>query len=210
MVILAFGSSTTWGSWDENGGWAERLKNYAFQKAKENNYEDYVNVYNLGVDGDNTERLLKRYEIEIQGTTCDDKDLVIIIAMGSNDSQYLSKENQYWVGPQDFENNLNKLVVVANKYNGKVIFLEPTPVDRRVDSIPWKKEATYTMENRKKYSDIIRKVCQEQNLPFIEILSKFPQGDPNPLLVDGVHPNTRGHEIIFEQVKKYLVESSII
>lgn len=210
MTILAFGSSTTWGSWDEKGGWADRLKEYAFQKAKEHTYEDYVNVYNLGVDGDNTQRLLQRFETEVKARIYGEKDLVIIIAMGSNDSQYLPQEKRYWVEPEDFRNNLLQLVKIAQKYNGKVIFLEPTPVDKRVDPIPWKKEATYTMENRTKYVQIMKDICEQQNIPFIEVVSKFPQGDINPRLVDGVHPDTEGHRIVFEEVKKYLLENKLI
>lgn len=210
MVILTFGSSTTWGAWDEHGGWADRLKDYAFQKSKKINYADYTTVYNLGVDGDNTERLLKRYENEIQARMYGEKNLVVIIFAGTNDAQYLQTEKRHWVEPNEFESNLNKLIGLSKKYNGKVIFIEPTPVDKRVNPIPWKKDASYTMESRKKYSDIIRKVCQEQNLPFIETVNKFSSEDPNPLLTDGVHPTTKGHEIIFEEVKTYLEENNLI
>lgn len=210
MIILTFGSSTTLGQWDEKGGWADRLKDYAFQKSKEINYENYTNVYNLGVDGDTTERLLKRIEIEIAARMYDEKDLTIIILTGTNDAQYLTNENRYWIEPKEFEESLNKLIAISKKHNANLIFVEPTPVDSRVNPIPWKKEALYTIEGRQKYSDIIRKVCSQQNLPFIEIINKFPLGDPNPLLVDGVHPNTKGHEIIFEEVKKYLEENKLI
>ena len=58
-IINIFGDSIAWGAYDEMGGWANRLKQY-FSEDKEN----YIEVYNLGVSGDNSEKLLKRFFVE--------------------------------------------------------------------------------------------------------------------------------------------------
>lgn len=57
-LIFAFGDSSTWGAFDlEKGGWAERLKNYFFQKRED------TFVYNLGIESNTTKDLLKRFEM---------------------------------------------------------------------------------------------------------------------------------------------------
>lgn len=210
MVILTFGSSTTLGEWDQKGGWADRLRDFAYQKAAATNFTNYADVYNLGIDGDNSERLIKRFENEIQARIYGEKDLIIFIAIGLNDSQYLLEEKHNWIQPEDFENNLHTLLDTARKYNSRIVFVSLTPVDNRVDPIPWKKEAAYRMEYIQSYNEIIKKICNRNKLPFIDILEKFLQTGVDKILQDGLHPTTQGHEIIFEEVKKYLVDNSLI
>lgn len=54
-IICVFGDSITWGAWDiEKGGWVQRLRNFV-----ESSSEEYIEIYNLGVSGDNTEDLLE-------------------------------------------------------------------------------------------------------------------------------------------------------
>lgn len=210
MIILTFGSSTTLGEWDEKGGWADRLRDFSYKKAAEANFVEYADVYNLGVDGDNSNRLIKRFENEIQARIYGEKELTIFIAIGLNDSQYVLKEKHNWIQPQDFKNNLHKLLEITKKHQAHVVFIGLTPVDKRVDPIPWKKEAAYRMEYISKYNDMIKNFCSENKLAFIDILNKFIEIGVEKVLQEGLHPTTLGHEIIFEEVKKYLIENSIL
>jgi len=63
----------------------------------------------------------------------------------------------------------------------------------------------YTKENIKKYSAIMQDVCQENNIIFL---------DMNPLdnndFDDGLHPNAKGHEKAFFQVRDFLIENKWI
>ena len=70
-------------------------------------------------------------------------------------------------------------------------------------NIPWQ-------EIQSSYEEILKNVCKEQKLPFIELMSKFMDNNFKALLTDGLHPNTEGHRIMYEEVKKYLLENSLI
>jgi len=62
--ILVFGTSTTYGAWDSEGGWVARLRKFLDEKTISSNYKSEGLIYNLGVSGDKTEDVLKRFEPE--------------------------------------------------------------------------------------------------------------------------------------------------
>jgi lysophospholipase L1-like esterase len=49
-------------------------------------------------------------------------------------------------------------------------------------------------------------MCEKENLYFIDMFDLLKKND----LEDGLHPNAKGHEKIFEKVKDYLIENKII
>ena len=56
------------------------------------------------------------------------------------------------------------------------------------------------------YNNIIKKVCEKEKVLFIDILDKIVDKD----FYDGLHPNSAGHQKIFEIVKVFLIENKII
>src|SRR3989344_4585662 len=106
-TICIWGDSDTWGAFDyEGGGWVERLKKYFW------GHKDFTTVYNLGVDGDTSRRVLKRFDAEAATREPD----TIIFAIGVNDSANREKRNNFWVPEKEFENNLHELVKRARIY----------------------------------------------------------------------------------------------
>ena len=86
-----------------------------------------------------------------------------------------------------------------------------TPVDDdKVDPVPWKTEVSYNMKYVQQYEAILNRVCEDQNIPLIELMSEFMSKNFKTLLIDGVHLNTDGHLVIYEQVKKYLLEKNLL
>lgn len=92
MNLLIFGSSITWGAWDKQGGWVQRLKSVCDNKASESNYDNYTAVYCLGVSGDNTEDLLARFDTEVKARIDEEEKTLLLIEIGINDSQYVLDE----------------------------------------------------------------------------------------------------------------------
>src|SRR5256885_14958417 len=76
--IFIFGDSITWGSSDEEGGWASRVKRYTDKKMPIPDY--WSPVYVLGIPGDTTEDLLNRFDQEIKvRLTEEDKEEAIMV-----------------------------------------------------------------------------------------------------------------------------------
>jgi len=196
--ICVFGDSTAWGAWDlEKGGWVNRLW---FHVAKRKD-DDYVEVYNCSVSGGTTDTILERFESEAKIRSAD----ALIFQTGGNDASYGNAPGNYLVSPEKFKENLEEIIKRAKKITENIIFMDLKNCDEsKTMPVSWA-DIYYTNENIKKYSAIMQDVCQENNIIFL---------DMNPLdnndFDDGLHPNAKGHEKVFFQVRDFLIENKWI
>ena len=180
-VICIFGASITWGAYDpEASGWVNRLRLYF-----DNQNDSQVRVYNLGISGDKTADVLKRFDAEATARKPDK----IILAVGTNDSPH----NTYPTGTKlsKFEKQYCQLITKSKKFTKDIVILGLTNVD---DS----NNKDYKNEHLEKYNNIIKNLAQKENLPFIDIFGILSIDE----FADGLHPNAKGHQKIFEKVKE--------
>lgn len=196
--IIVFGDSITYGAWDKEGGWAARLRK---------DLDKSHAIYNLGISGDTTEGLLNRFENEIKNRIDDEEEVIIIFAIGINDSQYITQSSIHKVSLEKFKENLETLFSLAKKYTNKVVFVGLTPVDES-KTAPWDLGKEYKNEYIKKYDEAIKNVCNKNNINYIELFSMLKS--KQELLGDGLHPNTKGHSLIYKAILDYLSKSRII
>jgi len=205
--ILVFGDSITYGAWDKEGGWVQRLRRIIDQKNLTDS-DFYCLISNLGIPGDTSEDLLRRFESETKERVKEDEETVIIFSVGSNDSQFVYGKNK--IQKQEFQENLQKLIGLAGKFSSKIIFIGLFPVDdSKTMPIPWDAAKSYKNEYIKQYNEIIKSVCKKNKIHFIEIFENFIKLNYQQLLEDGLHPNSEGHEKIFHVVKDFLIEKEI-
>lgn len=197
-TINIFGDSITWGAFDSEGGWADRLKRDLMK-----NTDDYSEVYNLGISGDNTDELLKRFKFENEVREPD----MIIIAIGINDAYYINSKDNSNVPIGRFESNLMEIINQSKEFTDEIIFIGLTKVDEsKVSPIPWSPTKYYNNNNVEIYNAKIKELCEKNKLLFIEMLDLLKNED----LEDGLHPNSAGHEKMFLQIKDFLVEKKVI
>ncbi len=201
MQIMIFGDSIAQGMWDTKmGGWVNRLSAYLQQKTIDSNYEDYYSIVNLGVSGDTTRDIVNRLQNEIDARVEEDQKPTFVFSIGINDTFFLNDKNENQISLIEFKDNLHKILSISQKYTNIVSFLELTPIDQsKVDTTPWASEGSYLKDQIKKYNDALREFCVKNELDFIDI-----NLDVKEHLQDGVHPNAKGHQIIFEYIKNYL------
>ncbi len=207
--IIVYGSSISWGAWDKEGGWVERLKKDTSTKTIESREEYYCMLYNLGISGDTSSGILRRFEKELQLRYNEtDQTLIVIFEVGINDSMYINNQKQFQVPPAVFKSNIRKLFDIAKKYTDKIVFVGGTPVvDSLLDPIPWHTGGTYKTSYVEKFNKILLNLCLEKKGIYIDIFSPFKNGDLNKLISpDGAHPNSDGHKVIYEKVKKVLAD----
>ena len=209
--ILVFGDSITYGVWDREGGWVQRLRKFLDEK----NLTDpdfYCLAYNLGVSGNTTEDLLERFEFETRQRLKENEETIVIFAIGINDSQFVHSEGNHRVSIDKFKDNIQKLIKLTKRFSSKIVFVGLTPVDEtKTIPILWDTNKSYRNDYIEKYNEVIKKVCEEnKDIFFIEIFEKLKRTDYQKLLEDGLHPNSRGHEKIFELVKHFLIENNLI
>jgi len=196
--ICIFGDSTAWGAWDlEKGGWVNRLW---FHVAKREE-KDYVEIYNCSISGGTTDTILERFEAEAKIRNAD----AIIFQTGGNDAAYEHTPGNYLITPEKFRQNLEEIIRRAKKITNNIIFMDLKNCDEsKTMPVPWI-DIYYTNENIQKYAEIMREVCQKNNVLFmdIELLN-------NDDFDDGLHPNANGHEKIFVQVRDFLIKNKWI
>jgi len=197
MNICVFGASITWGASDvEKGGWVQRLRTFV-----ESTKED-VDIYNLGVSGDTTDDLLKRFKVECEARK-PEKIFKIIFGIGTNDSQYILTKKHPKTTIEKFEENLETLISQAKEFTNDIVFCGLLPVDEsKTTSILRRKGKFYDNENILKYNAIIKSVTEKHNLKFIDLNNIINLED----LPDGLHLNSAGHQKIFEVVKDEMID----
>ncbi len=203
--ILVFGDSITYGSWDLEGGWVDRLKHSLLGKSLDSKFEEYFEVYNLGVPGDTTSDLLLRFNREAKSRFGNKDKTVVLFQVGVNDSTVLSSSSRK-VSQKEFEKNLTTLIKEGKNYAYFIMFIGLTPViDEQVSPIPWSPNESYIDSEIKSYDTIIRKVSNKTGVEYLDLFDEISREEYKNYLEDGVHPNSEGHRIIFETVKENLL-----
>lgn len=196
--ICIFGDSTAWGAWDlEKGGWVNRL----WMDTGIREGDDYVEIYNCSVSGGTTDTILERFESEARIRNAD----ALIFQTGGNDAAYEKTPGNYLVSPEKFKANIEEIIKRARKITDRIIFMDLKNCDEsKTTPVSWI-DIYYTNGNIEKYSEIMEKVCKENGVDFMDI-TKLENTD----FEDGLHPNTSGHEKVFQQVREFLVKKNWI
>lgn len=186
MVICIFGDSIAWGAFDhKKGGWANRLKKNLEEQDKN------IKLLNLSVSGNTSQDVIVRFENEVKDKNAD----VIIFAIGIND-----RDTDYSV----FEKNIKKLHELGCKYSKKIMFVGLTRVDKkRINILARLVGKKYENKKIDKRDEIIESICKQKKIKYIAVKNELSKND----LIDGLHPNTVGHEKMFNVIKSAVVTS---
>ena len=184
VQIGVWGDSLVHGGLDvEMGGWVHRMRCYLAGRGLGDH------CFELGLGGQNSADVLQRIGAELyfrQGYVDH-----VIVGVGINDIHYAPK----LTSPEEFRDNLAALAEIVKAEKKTLHLLSLTPVRGAVDRAKW--DAT----NR-----TIREVAEDRRAHWIDVREAFDAAD----LVDDVHPDARGHEKLFETIKRALMGSGVI
>jgi lysophospholipase L1-like esterase len=196
--IVALGASTVYGRVDiEGGGWVGRLRRWHEQQHPRNA------VFNLGIGGDTTAGFLARMKTEVPVRKPD----LILVGGGLNDAKRIGGCEAKVTTPLTlFRNNVAALIDQARSI-AEVIFVGITPFDEtKTTPISWV-DAYYLLVDAIDYAQATKEICEAEKVPYIDIFNEWLKTDYLPLLADdGLHPNSLGHQKIFESVRDFLIE----
>lgn len=193
--ICVFGDSTSWGAWDEEkGGWVNRLW------LSLTTHDPYIKLYNLGIDGGTSGTILERFKSEALARGGD----AFIFQTGGNDAS-ISVDGVNRVSIEDFKENIETIILEAQKITNKIIFMDLKNCDEsKTAPVPWD-SIFYTNKNLLSYNEALREVCQKHGVLSLE-LPILEDAD----FEDGLHPNASGHQKIFVTVNTFLTEQGWI
>lgn len=205
--IFLFGDSITWGSWDPiHGGWAQQLR-AEIDRIQLGSPEVWCPVYNLGIPGDTAAGIARRLENEICARHEATQEIVIVVAVGVNDSLVSLPSNDGLVTPAEFTESLVTIHTAAIRHSAKIAFVGLVPVDEpRVNPLPWDHQRAYTFERAKLFDDTLSMFCKNYQLPFVDLWSSWLSKPWRSFLYDGLHPNSEGHLCIFHEVRALVID----
>lgn len=192
MKICIFGDSVTYAGYINNS-WFNMLRSELEARV------DDVEVFNLGINGNTSNDILYRFEVEAESR----KPEKIIFAFGVNDSGYIFSTNEPLVTEELFRANVTKLTELASKYTKDITFIGLVLGD---DSIlkPFpesSKGKSYDHSRTVDYDKMLKDIANKNNCKFIYLFDKLDFAD----FSDGLHPNENGHKKMFEVISKELI-----
>lgn len=195
--IAVFGDSIAWGAFDPSGGgWVARLRRYI--GTAKGQASRYIEVYNFSVSGETTFCLLKRFKTEYSAI----EPQTVIFAIGVNDSTNQVIPQSPRVSPEQFLKNLAKLLVLIDrKLTKEVIFVGLFKIHGNYPDLQ-----RYNNVNFELYNGLLQRFCKQHKLKFLDLAGLLAPAD----LVEGLHPNSHGHQKIFNRVKAFLENCKII
>jgi len=169
-TLCVFGDSIVVGSDDrEAGGWVARLRLDLNARGK-------IGVYNLGVDGDRTEQLLRR----IGGEAAARNASVIVVSIGAND---LGWHGTSGTDIAVFRERYDSILSEAEQFTRRILVLGLLNVDEGNDSHGVRNEQV------RAFNAIVEEVARAHDAEFLFL---FDTLEPDNF-VDGLHPNASGH-----------------
>ena len=181
--VFVFGDSLVYGNNDyEKGGWVNRLR----LKLEEIDPNKNSYIFNLGIPGNNTNDLVKRFDIECSIRAPKAENLIIIFGIGANDVKKIYNGE---VSEKTFKENINTLIKDAKKYTNKIAFIGFIKADENI-------REEYKSEKMIELDNTIKEICKKENVTYIYMYDAVEKED----LTDGLHANSTGHQKMFERV----------
>jgi len=169
-TLCVFGDSIVVGSDDrEAGGWVARLRLSL-------NAREKISTYNLGVDGDRSEQLLRR----LGGEAAARNASVIVISIGTNDLGWHGSEG---TDSALFRERYDSILSQAERFTPRILVLGLLNVDEGNES--------HGVQNKQvlAFNGVIEELAREHRAEFLNLFGTLVPAD----FVDGLHPNASGH-----------------
>ncbi|RAJ93111.1 lysophospholipase L1-like esterase [Larkinella arboricola] len=206
LTIVAFGNSITATRKTVNQVFAQRLPHLLSQKGVS------ATVINAGIPGSHTGRqtdhnlfkirhALDRFESDVLAKQPD----LTIIGFGINDA-HIDKDGPN--GPsriplEKYRENLSYMIESLQKQGSKIILTVPNPLGQKYPA--------YQNERLQGYVNTIREFARKYRTGLVDNNQAFRAYQTrtgvsfDSLMLDGVHPNDKGHELIAENMANEVV-----
>ena len=204
LKILCFGDSITLGEKDiEQGGWADRLKKKYFEQFVDSQTQK-VTLYNLGVAGETTDGLVKRFDSELRARNINGQSLLVVFAYGAND--IVIHKNKNIVPESYYISNLKRCIESAKKIKADVLLLNLLPIADSIDGQVNQHGKLRFDHDIQAYNRTIKKLSHEMNCECLDLYASFVEKNKQEYLSsDGVHPNSNGHKLLYQKIKQKLL-----
>ncbi|QQR52167.1 hypothetical protein IPG36_06395 [bacterium] len=201
--IYVFGDSQTYGAWDSQGGWCDRIKLEMHQLTLDESAGVKYQMFNLGIGGEHSRGLLGRFKTELDFRHRPDWPPVIVIATGSNDTRHSSGSDPI-VPIDEYRTNIKALIEIARTYTSRILIVGLATV-RDADTAF--KSTIISQQHITEYNQVLAKVAEEESIQLVDVHSAMQSNTEGDLFAkDGIHLNDNGHQFVAGLVKPQLIK----
>ncbi len=211
LTLVAFGDSTT--------ALRDHLEVYPSLLERELAAKGLAaRILNAGVPGNNTGDAARRFQRDV----LDHKPDLVILQFGINDSAIdvwkQPPADQPRVALAEFRGHLRFFVKTLKSRGVKVILMTPNPLrwTPRLRELygkpPYNREDPNGMNRLlTPYAGAVQGIARREKVPLVDVGQAFrdyarENGSLDDLLLDGVHPNQTGHQIVATLLSKTVVD----
>jgi len=173
-----------------------------------------LSVFNAGKGGSTTRVARQRFQTDVLRH----KPRIIVMQFGINDSAVDVWKDPPATEPRialpEFQDNLTAMIALAQKQDAKVILMTTNPLrwTPRLKELygrpPYLPEQPDGLETPflSAFNTAVRQLAQEHEIPLVDVHQAFAKSadtrnvSVEDLLLDGMHPNDGGHEVVTEQL----------
>lgn len=176
----------------------------------------HVKFLNKGVGGNTTTMAAERFSADVLAH----QPKVVVIQFGINDSAVdvwkKPPATESRVSLDDYEKNLRSFVTQLQANGSKVIFMTPnqtrwSPKLRKLyGHAPYDPNSPQGFTKvLQTYAERMRSVARDMNVPLVDIYAEYDAAELKnspceDLLLDGMHPSSKGHALVAEKLKPTL------
>jgi len=197
-TIVCIGDSIVEGEGDESGksGWAGRLS----EKVLKNSKVGENRVYNLGMGMETSIDLLHRFYSEVLYRNPD----VIILQASHGDSRSMFNVagiEEFEIGKGARLRMYYRLFDFLKRNGKKVLILGLNPISLKTKFV---KAVPQRSDHIEAHNSGLKDLCAEHYLAFLDPREIFKGRKLEDFYTDGLHPNAKGYELMFEKIYKKL------
>jgi lysophospholipase L1-like esterase len=173
-----------------------------------------LDVCNAGVPSDTTKNARDRFERDVLAY----KPRAVVIQFGINDAAV-----DVWKDPPatlsrvsltEYEENLRWMVTTLREQQVKPVLMttNPTRWTPKLRELygrpPYRPDEAdgFDAPLLARYNEVVRRLATELAVPLVDVHQAFLSTGPDKLLLDGMHPNDPGHELITQLLVPILRE----
>lgn len=194
--IYAFGDSQTYGAWDSQGGWCDRLRRRMHAMTLDESLGVKYQMFNLGIGGEHSRALRARIKTELEARHRPDWPPVIIIGTGENDTRH-TEGGEPVVPISEYRTNIEEIIATAREYTDRILLVGLTLTKQETQPF---KGSFLSHDLLKQYNQALTEIAAKKQLPVVDVIGALAAEHDNVFYKDGVHLNDRGHELVSEAV----------
>jgi len=184
--VLFFGDSFVNGAGDATGlGWPGRLVAAAWNAGLP------LTSYNLGVRGENTRGVSRRFRAEAEPRLIPGADNRMVIAVGANDVS-LGESGEQEIATEESVRLMSEMLDTAAELGATAMLLGPGPA-----GIPDHDARSRALGER------FASLCRERGVRYVDVLDDLLASEPwarTARANDGLHPSEEGYAVLAQLV----------